>query len=181
MARKPIIINRGDLEARYPGVELGDFKPTHAARIQGRSDWDFVALRDEGEVVKYGYEPGKDEPTYGVIPGGKWQHLDAAGLVEEDIIRYEANWIPWHEREGRVYFVEAGTGGPVKIGWSQHLDQRKAGLQTANANKLAVIGTVPGTMKTESELHAQFAHLRMEGEWFQNSPEIHEYLRKYSR
>jgi len=180
MAR-PIIVTKDDLIARYPTVELGDFKPTHAARIQGREQWDFVALRKEGEVVRYGYEPGKEEPTYGVIPSGKWQHLDSAGLVDADPIRYDANWIPLHERDGHVYFVESGTEGPVKIGWSQDVERRIAELQVANAHKLRLLGVVPGTMKKEGELHATFSHLRMEAEWFQNSPEIHVYLDKFSR
>lgn len=181
MAR-PIIVTRGDLEARYPGVELGDFKPSHAARIRGREHWDFVALRPEGtRGISFGYEPGQDEATYAEIPGGKWQHLNAGGIVESDLIRWDANWIPLHERDGNVYFVESGEGGPIKIGWSQDVERRIGELQVANAHKLHLLGVVPGTMKKEGELHAKFAHVRMEAEWFQNTEEIHKYLRKNGR
>jgi len=181
MARS-FIVTRADLEARYPDVELGDFEPTHAARIRGYEHWDFVELRPEGSAgVNYGYEPGKESPTYAEIPSGKWQHLNAAGIVESDIIRWDENWIPLYERDGHVYFVESGEDGPIKIGWSQDVERRIAELQVANAHKLNLLGVVPGTMKNEGELHAKFAHIRMEAEWFQNTEEIHEYLRKNGR
>lgn len=183
MARKKLlIITRGDLEDRYPGVELGDFKPTHWAHTAGQARSDFVRLdAPEESGIAYAYQPAQEEPTYGVIPGGKWQHLDVAGMVDSDIVRYDANWIPLHERDGHVYFVESGADGPIKIGWSQDVERRIGELQVANAHKLRLLGVVPGTMQKEGELHATFSHLRMEAEWFQNSPEIHEYLGKFGR
>ena len=182
MARKPLIVTLGDLEDRYPGIDLGDFKPTHFVQTRGHSGSDFVRLDEpEKSGIAFAFLPAKEDPTYAVIPGGKWQNLDVAGIVEADIVRYDANWIPLHERDGHVYFVESGTDGPIKIGWSQDVERRIAELQVANAHKLRLLGVVPGTMQKESDLHATFAHLRMEAEWFQNSPEIHEYLDKFSR
>lgn len=176
------IVTRADLEQRYPGVELGSFKPTHWAGIRGTSNVDFVNLSVPDEKsISWGIEPGHEEPTYAVIPGGKWQHLNVGGIVEADFVRYDPNWIPLHERDGHVYFVESGTGGPIKIGWSQDVERRIGELQVANAHKLRLLGVVPGTMQKEGELHATFSHLRMEAEWFQNSVEIHAYLDKFSR
>lgn len=176
------IVTRGDLEVAYPGIEIGDFKPTHWAQVRGSSRIDYVWLdRPNGNGVSYGFIPGLKDPIYASIPGGKWQHLNVGGLIDSDLIRYDANWIPLHERDGHVYFVESGPGGPIKIGWSQDVPRRISELQVANAHKLNLLGVLPGTMKKEGELHALFAHIRMEAEWFQNTLEIHDYLRENGR
>jgi len=176
------IVTRGDLEATYPGVEVEGFKPTHWAQVRGSRRIDYVWLdTPNSKGISYGFVPGLKDPIYAVIPGGKWQHLNVGGLVDSDFIRWDPNWIPLHERDGHVYFVESGEGGPIKIGWSQNVERRITELQVANAHKLHLLGVVPGTMKKEGELHAKFSHLRMEAEWFQNSPEIHGYLAQFSR
>jgi hypothetical protein len=115
---------------------------------------------------------------YGVLSTGLWQSFDVHGRVKVTPIRYQAHYIAPKDRDGMVYFVEAGAGGPIKIGWTQDIDRRIAELQTANAHKLTLLGMVPGTMETEASLHARFSHLRLEAEWFKNSEEIHDFLRE---
>jgi hypothetical protein len=81
-----------------------------------------------------------------------------------------------------VYFVKAGRR--IKIG--QSLDpelrvksirsgsvQMPKGLDPSNAKLLA---TEPGGQRREQELHRQFAHLRVAGEWFNNGPELKIYI-----
>lgn len=73
-----------------------------------------------------------------------------------------------------VYFIQAGTDGPVKIGKSTRalLATRTAALQTGNPYPLELIGVAPGGHALEREIHALFAHLRMAGEWFYPEPQL---------
>jgi hypothetical protein len=82
-----------------------------------------------------------------------------------------------------VYFISAGRR--IKIGQSLNPARRLAsirggysvqvpkGLNTANAKLLA---TEPGGRGREYELHQQFAHLRVHGEWFDNAVELKDYI-----
>jgi hypothetical protein len=179
---RSLIVTREDVVARYPDAPE-DFAPTHRVEVSdpraGRViRQDLVVLADADGEIAYARD-GHGEEVYGVLSTGLWQCFETHGRITVRDVRYRARYVPVNEREGLVYFVQAGEDGPIKIGWSQHLDHRKASLQTANAHKLRVLGTVPGTRRREAALHAQFAHLRMEGgeEWFRNSFEIHEFLR----
>jgi hypothetical protein len=78
---------------------------------------------------------------------------------------------------GRVYFVEAGLGGPVKIGTTTgHVNERLRELQTGNAERLRLLGTVRGGVPTERRLHGWFRYARLRGEWFQPVPELREFI-----
>jgi len=175
------IITRADVEKRYPGAPV-DFEPTHHVLVcnpytSSTIRQDLVRLEEsEGEVV-YAYDPF-GECLYGVLSTGLWQCLVIQGRIEVTTVRYRVEYTPPKERDGVVYFVEAGTGGPIKIGWTQDVDRRIAELQTANAHKLILMGTIPGTLEDETAVHARFSHLRMEAEWFRNSPEIQEFIEK---
>lgn len=176
------ILSRVDVERLYPFHEVPvDFVPTHRVELL---DWhtrevlltDAVALGPVEGEVRFGFIPGQTRPRYSVISNGKWASCDRHGLVRAQPIRYAPNYVPPSERDGFVYFVVRGFDGPIKIGWSQDVERRVSELQTANAEPLRLIGKIPGRMIDESRMHGQFAHLRMEAEWFQNSPEIHEFL-----
>jgi hypothetical protein len=75
-----------------------------------------------------------------------------------------------------VYFLQAGTNGPVKIGYVNgrtRLVNRIEVLQCGNAEKLRLIGVLdPAGYKTESWLHGLFAEERIRGEWFNPHPDI---------
>lgn len=171
-----------DLEGVYPEMGLEGFHPTHRAQVRGHGPVDFVSVEEPGEHgIAYGYVPGQTNPVYAIISSGKWQHLEIGGIVEAEQIRYDANWVPLHVRAGHVYFVESGVGGPIKIGWSQDVSRRIGELQVANAHKLRLLGILPGTMVTESEMHTKFAQFRMEAEWFENHQKIREFITKNCR
>jgi hypothetical protein len=82
-----------------------------------------------------------------------------------------------------VYFIQAGRR--VKIGQSQdpatrlvsirggYSTKKPEGLNTSNAK---LIATEPGGLVRERELHQQFAHLRVAGEWFDHTPELKAYI-----
>ena len=76
-----------------------------------------------------------------------------------------------------IYFVQAGTGGPIKIGYCSDrkgaLERRILALQVGNPFKLTVARTIPGgSRQLERRLHQQFRNLRMEGEWFAADPTL---------
>lgn len=178
-------MTRAQLEECYPNVLVNaEFVPTYRVQVKdARSSrvvrTDFVRLEEPTDSgVAYAYGPVSDEPLYGVLSTGLWQSLETHGRVQVTPVRYQADYIAPKDRDGLVYFVQAGPDGEIKIGWTQDVDRRIGELQTANAKKLVLLGTVPGTMETEASLHARFSHLRLEAEWFRNSEEIFDFLRE---
>jgi hypothetical protein len=82
-----------------------------------------------------------------------------------------------HEKQRlqHVYFITDGQY--VKIGFSGNVRGRLHDLQVASPRKLIIAGVVPyGTKSLEQELHQQFKHLRIRGEWFKIAPELTEYI-----
>jgi predicted GIY-YIG superfamily endonuclease len=71
-----------------------------------------------------------------------------------------------------IYFVRAGTTGPVKIGYTNNINRRIKNLQQGNPNKLVLLGLMTGTRDTERALHEKFAKYRLEGEWFRPVPAL---------
>lgn len=71
-----------------------------------------------------------------------------------------------------VYFVQAGEDGPIKVGYSNHVEGRLASLQTAHHAPLRVLLKVPGGLALEAALHAALAPHRLRGEWFRPAPEV---------
>ena len=65
-----------------------------------------------------------------------------------------------------VYFLRAGETGPVKIGWTKDVADRRRVLQTSHPELLRVIRVVDGTPALERSLHDRFRALRLQGEWF---------------
>ena len=75
-----------------------------------------------------------------------------------------------------VYFIQAASGGPVKIGVTTDLGARLSGLQTAHPEQLRVLHSTPGDATDEAYFHARFAHLRLRGEWFRHEGTLSAYL-----
>jgi len=74
-----------------------------------------------------------------------------------------------------VYFVK--SGGYVKIGVSNDIPRRMKDLQTGSAETLELLHTESGSFDREAELHQQFDAYRVNGEWFQLSNEIIDYIK----
>ncbi|TXM53607.1 GIY-YIG nuclease family protein [Methylobacterium sp. WL120] len=67
--------------------------------------------------------------------------------------------------DGSIYAI--GYDDKVKIGWSAVPPrQRMATLQIGCPEDLILFGSRPGTVAEERQLHREFAHLRIRGEWF---------------
>lgn len=68
---------------------------------------------------------------------------------------------------GVVYFIQAETGGPIKIGTAIDAEKRMASLQLSCPVKLRLLSKRPGGERLERFLHRQFAAYRLHGEWFE--------------
>jgi hypothetical protein len=77
---------------------------------------------------------------------------------------------PWYEigrpipNPGVVYFIDCDRY--TKIGHAQNVDQRMAGIETANPFPLVLWAVVPGDFKLEREIHTKLAERRHRREWF---------------
>jgi hypothetical protein len=69
----------------------------------------------------------------------------------------------------RVYFIEAGKGGSIKIGVANDVASRLRDLQCANPRPLRLIVAVLGGYADEKRLHHRFKAERTSGEWFKGN------------
>lgn len=69
-----------------------------------------------------------------------------------------------------IYFVQAGTDGPVKIGYSAATVLRLINLQASHHEELVVLRELPGNKNTERWLHQHFKTSKIRGEWFRYEP-----------
>ncbi len=81
-----------------------------------------------------------------------------------------------------VYFVSSRSGGRIKIGFTRgDVRARIASLQTGCPEPLVCLGTMPGDLRTEADVHGRFASQRSHGEWFNESPELLEFIRSETK
>jgi hypothetical protein len=73
-----------------------------------------------------------------------------------------------------VYFVEAN--GFIKIGFTADMERRMCALASSSPHPTTLLHRMPGTRDHEIDLHRQFAHLRVRGEWFRSDPELLEFI-----
>lgn len=110
--------------------------------------------------------------------------LDLEQLVEnEDISELDTEklelslklWgvMPISSDEGCVYFIRSEKTHAIKIGFTAgKIEDRLSALQTAHPYKLQVLATSRGNREYEKALHARFAQIRLEGEWFEPHPDL---------
>jgi hypothetical protein len=80
-----------------------------------------------------------------------------------------------HERMC-VYFAQAESGGPIKIGSSHRLRERNQHLKSHSPIPIKIIAAVRGSRRHERGLHEYFADHRSHGEWFNPCPELVEFI-----
>lgn len=80
-----------------------------------------------------------------------------------------------------IYFVQADTDGPIKIGTTTQLEQRLAALSNSDPAKLHLLATMPGDNKDEAQLHKRFRRLRLHGEWFAPDAELRDFIAGLAR
>jgi hypothetical protein len=76
-----------------------------------------------------------------------------------------------------VYFIQCGTDGPIKIGYTSNFIHRFMTIQIANHQEVRLLGAMRGTMKDEKRLHAEFSEIRVRGEWFRPTDSLMEFIR----
>lgn len=78
--------------------------------------------------------------------------------------------------KGVVYFIHAVELKNIKIGYSANFKTRLDALSTSVPFSLEPLRVIPGTHEDEKAIHRRFAHLRVRREWFQDCPELREYI-----
>jgi hypothetical protein len=71
-----------------------------------------------------------------------------------------------------VYFIQAETGGPIKIGFAETLKRRLRTLQCATPDRLKVLASVDAPATAERTLHRLLRRWRLRGEWFKDEPPV---------
>lgn len=82
---------------------------------------------------------------------------------------------------GTVYFVQAASGGPIKIGFARDMEKRLQSLQTAHPEPLEVLLSLQGTLADEQAFHRQFRGLWVRGEWFDDKEELSAFIRSHKQ
>lgn len=81
-----------------------------------------------------------------------------------------------HRRYGHtrtwVYAIQAGEGGPVKIGTAKTPWERLKTLQTGNHEDLRGLAAWRAWPVEEKQIHKEFAHAHIRGEWFHPDPDL---------
>lgn len=81
------------------------------------------------------------------------------------------------DQKANVYFIQSGTTGPIKIGYSAGPPGRRlAALQTGHPEPLRLLATIEGGRETEINLHRRFAAHRKTGEWFEPHPDVIQFI-----
>ena len=79
-----------------------------------------------------------------------------------------------------VYFISSDD--KIKIGYTKNIKRRLKQLQTSNSSQLLLLGYIEGDKDVEKQLHKRFAQyrIRKNGEWFNCSDEILDYINEYN-
>lgn len=76
-----------------------------------------------------------------------------------------------------VYFIQASTGGPIKIGLTTDVNRRLKELQMCCPIPLQIIHVIPGgDQKLEKQLHKSFSLHRLHGEWFDATGDLLKFI-----
>lgn len=82
-------------------------------------------------------------------------------------------------RRGKVYFIQGGEDGPIKIGFtSGAVEKRLIALQCGSPLRLRVVHVVAADKLGEGWAHAHFAASRSHGEWFHPSKELLAFIKQ---
>lgn len=74
-----------------------------------------------------------------------------------------------------IYFI-GSENGPIKIGKAKNVLYRLRGIQTGSPYQLSILGVMLGRPELEKAMHSKFKNYRLNGEWFEASEEIKEFI-----
>lgn len=124
------------------------------------------------------FDKMSSRPLSGVTRVDLEQLVEKDGISELDTEKLEETLKLWRvmpiaSDEGCVYFIRSEKTHAIKIGFTAgKIEDRLSALQTAHPYKLQVLATSRGNREYEKALHARFAQLRLEGEWFEPHPDL---------
>ncbi len=72
----------------------------------------------------------------------------------------------------KIYFVQSGENGPIKIGMTSHLKNRLDVMQSCCPFKLKLLASFSGSKEDETALHSEFSDCKLRGEWFNPVPSL---------
>lgn len=78
-----------------------------------------------------------------------------------------------------IYLIQAGVGGPLKIGCAAEPRKRLSDLQTGSPEPLTLVLAILGGLREERELHERFAASHRRGEWFNPTKEVLAFIASY--
>ncbi len=79
-----------------------------------------------------------------------------------------------------IYFIQCGKNGPIKIGYTGNVEGRLASMQTSCPYELKLLWSIKGDTDDEQDLHEEWKHERIRGEWFHPSKKLLEYINKWA-
>jgi hypothetical protein len=83
---------------------------------------------------------------------------------------------------GYVYFLQAGEGGPIKIGFSaSSVERRLHGNQVGCPAPLTLLGVIEGDVQLERRFHVAFRSCALRGEWFKPHRRLISFIRTVAR
>lgn len=77
-----------------------------------------------------------------------------------------------------VYFIQAGVGGRIKIGYSPMPYRRIDYIRSLCGPNLIVLAVIEGSAGVEHNLHRFLSAHRAHHEWFEPAPEVLEVVRR---
>ena len=77
-----------------------------------------------------------------------------------------------------IYFIQSTADNSIKIGYSKDVKARLAGLQTASASKLILLGSMEGDRDLEASLHRKFDIFSVSGEWFKGDKLLTDFVKE---
>lgn len=81
----------------------------------------------------------------------------------------------------RIYFVQRGTDGPVKIGRANNPERRLKTLQTGCPEQLHLLFHFKAPPGVEGAIHEELAAHSLRGEWFKPHPAVWTLLDRLER
>lgn len=77
-----------------------------------------------------------------------------------------------------LYLILDESSKKLKIGRSKNVYKRLRQLQTSNSGVLSILFTIKGMGYCEESVHKKFAHLHVNGEWYEYDKSIIDYFKK---
>lgn len=92
---------------------------------------------------------------------------------DEKIVKYAGLLLT---KGALIYFADASWAGQIKIGYTANLAVRYQTFLVEHPMPVKILAVLPGGPELESALHARFARLRTHNQWFQDCPDLREYI-----